>query len=414
MKEETAGRSCAEGGEGVRILIVGGGIAGVSAAEGARKTSPAAKITLATGESHLPYYRINLTRYLAGETDQAQLPLHPEEWYGNNGIELMRGSRLAGIDIDSSLARFEGEGDVAWDRLILATGSRPLVPPVPGTGLDGVTVLRTMDDAEMLIERCAICSECVVIGGGLLGLETAGALSARGIEVTLLEMSGRLLPRQLNEEASRILERHLASLGITLIENALTRRLEGDERVSAVVLEDGRRIPADFVVIATGVRPNADIARTAGLEVDQGIIVDDRMQTSIPGIYAAGDVAEHRGVNYGTWGPARSQGTTAGINAAGGKVEFAGIPPSSMLKVLGLDMFSIGSAGAKDAGQIEISGASGRSYRYFLFEDGRLAGSILLGDTTLSTRIKAAMEKGVDFSGLLSRGATPEDIAAAL
>jgi NAD(P)H-nitrite reductase large subunit len=223
------------------------------------------------------------------------------------------------------------------------------------------------------------------------------------MNVTLLEGHGWLLPRQLNKRSGELLESHVTSLGITLRKNARTREIVGDERVRGVLLEDGSTLPADLVIIATGVRSNSYLGRLIGLEVQRGIIVDDRLKTSHPDVFAAGDVAEHRGFTYGTWGPSQFQGTIAGMNAAGNPAEFAGIPRSNMLKVLGYDLFSIGQVLTEDASYELMDAEIDGKYFYFVFRDNHMLGAILLGDTTLSSDVKKIVEKQEDCSKILQQ-----------
>ena len=386
-----------------KIVIAGAGIAGVSAAEAARENAPEAEIVLLSKEEELPYYRLNLTRYLAGEVDTEYLPLHPEKWYRDNAIKLINGAELATIDTDKRTVNLRNGENTEYDRLILAIGSHPFVPPFPGANRENVTVLRTKADADFILSRCSRPAQCVVIGGGVLGLETAGGLARRGMDVTLLEGHGWLMPRQLNENAASSLERHAKAAGITLRKNARTKELVGDSSVRGVVLEDETVLPADLVVVTTGVRSNSYVARLSNIDVNKGIVVNNKLLSSAPDILAAGDVAEHQGTLYGTWGPSQFQGTIAGTNAAGGSAGFAGIPRSNMLKVLGYDMFSIGRITPEDGSYQILESTKDGNYQFFMFRDSRMEGSILLGDTSLSSRVKEAIETETDFSGALKR-----------
>ena len=385
------------------ILIAGAGIAGVSAAEAARENAPEARVILLSKEEELPYYRLNLTRYLAGEVDKKHLPLHPEEWYRDNAIELINGAELAAINTDKRMVTLRDGEDTDYDRLVIAIGSHPFVPPFPGANRENVTVLRTKADADFILSRCSRPIQCVVIGGGVLGLEAAGGLARRGMDVTLLEGHGWLMPRQLNENAAVSLERHASAAGITLRKNARTKELVGDTSVRGVVLEDETVLPADLVVITTGVRSNSYIARLSNIDVNKGILVNNKLRSSAPDILAAGDVAEHQGTLYGTWGPSQFQGTIAGINAAGGSADFAGIPRSNMLKVLGYDMFSIGRITPEDGSYQVLESTGNGDYQFFMFRDSHLEGCILLGDTSLSAGVKEAIETQIDFSEALQR-----------
>ncbi len=386
----------------IRVLIIGTGIAGVSAAESIRKASPSAPVQLVSIEKPYPYYRLNLTRLLAGEIDSGALPIHPESWYEENGFDLIRGVEVNELSHSDKVVRLTNEQKLTFDRLILAMGSHPFIPPVPGTHLDGVVTLRTAEDAQYILDSVGRGNECVVIGGGILGLETAGALSKRGATVSLFESHDFLMPRQLNRRASELMKKHLEKLGINLLENARTKEIAGDYRVREVLLESGDSIPAGLVIIATGIRPNTYLARKAELDVNRGILVNNYLETSFSDVYAAGDVAEHNGVVYGTWGVSQYQGNMTGLNALGKKLAFGGIPRSNTIKVLGVDLFSIGQFEPVDGSYLVKEDMVGDDFYHFLFHDGKLVGSILLGNTTIGPCIKKAIEGRVDFGHVLS------------
>jgi nitrite reductase (NADH) large subunit len=400
----------AQAGVKQKVVIVGAGIAGVSAAEALRKASSEAEIVLLSKEPYLPYYRLNLTRYLAGQVGTDSLDLHPADWYAERNIELVLEAELGTVDIEEKRLRLRDGTEHSYDKLILTVGSHPFVPPIPGANKENVTVLRTRTHADLILEACRGKPKCVCIGGGLLGLETAGALAGLGVDVTLLEGHGWLLPRQLNQVAGELLESYVTSLGISLRKHARAQEIVGDERAQGIICKDGATIPAELIVIATGVRSNSYLARMAGLDVNRGIIVNNTLQTSHPEVYAAGDAAEHRGVAYGTWAPSQFQGTIAGMNVGGQRAEFAGIPRSNMLKVLGYDLFSIGQILTEDASYEVIEDRLDGRYYYFVFRDSHMVGSILLGDTTLASGVKEAVEKGIDCAKVLQQGPECKDI----
>jgi len=385
---------------GMKVVVAGAGIAGVSAVEGVREASPDASITLVSQEE-LPYYRLNLTRFLAGEVAEKDLPVHPRSWYAQQKVDLKSGVSVTGIRPgDQALDLSDGTA-ASFDRLIITVGAHPFIPPIKGAYLDGSFAVRTVGDAKAIIERAQQGARCVCIGGGILGLETAGALAGRGVQVTLLEGHYSLMPRQLNRRAGELLGEFTRSRGIDLLLEAQTAEIVGPDRVTAVRLEDGTLIPADLVVITTGVRSNSYLARQAGLDVNHGIVVDNRLETSSTGIYAAGDVAEHRGICYGIWSAAQYMGKIAGLNAAGAEVEFVGIPMSNTLKVLGYDMFSIGRVEPADGAGRPIEEERDGNYCRFLFRDGKLIGAVLLGDISASGAVRKAVEDGESFSTLL-------------
>lgn len=395
------------------IVIIGGGIAGVSAAEAARAHAPDAQITLVSQEPEPPYYRLNLTRYLAGEITADALPVHPADWYAQQRIELLMGAEVTAIDRDGKRVSLKGRPPLTYDRLVLATGAHASVPPITGVHRKRIVTLRNCRDAEDILAGCREGTRCVVIGGGVLGLEVAGALALRKLQVTLLEGFDWLLPRQLNRAAGERLAQEARALGISLLCGSKVKELDGDEQVRSVVLESGQVLPADLVIITAGVRSNSYLARLAGLEVNAGVVVDQHLRSSDPAIYAAGDLSEFQGMVYGTWAPAQSQGVVAGSNAAGQELTFDGIPRSNSIKVIGADLFSIGQIHPADASYL-IFEEDGQDYSCFVFRDSLLKGAILIGDTSVASSIKKLIESQRSCSDLLATAHSAAAIKATL
>jgi len=393
-----------------KVVVVGAGIAGLAAVEAIRVASPDTDVTLISKENQPPYYRLNLTRYLAGEISETELLIKSQSWFEEHEIQLLLDAEVSKLNLSGKTVELNKNESVLFDKLILTVGAHPFMPPFPGAYRDGVVNLRTLADAKKILKSDLAGKKCTCIGGGLLGLETAGALARQGAEVTLLEGHGWLLPRQLNQIAGEILAGHVQSSGIKLRTNARTQEILGDERVRRVFLQDQSIIDTDLVVVATGIRSNSYLARTAGLDVNQGIVVDNLLKTSHPDVFAAGDVAEHHGLVYGTWAPAQYQGSIAGMNAAGANSEFGGIPRSNSLKVLELELFSIGQIEPMDGSYDTIEKQADEQYFRFVFHDSHLVGAILLGDAKLATQVKKTIEGKHDFSGLLTKRPAAGDV----
>ena len=380
-----------------RIVILGGGIAGLTAAAEARRQAPHTTITLVSREQSLPYYRLNLTRFLAGDIAESELQIESAQWFEEHAIEYMYAEATA-IDRERKQVHLRAGRQLGYDRLVLTNGAHPFIPPFPGATRDGVTVLRTLEDARTILRRLHPGIRVVCIGGGLLGLETAGALARQGAAVAIVEGFASLLPRQLPPRAGSMLQQRLEAQGMTVCCGETVKELAGDESVQGVLLESGRLLSADLVVVAAGVRPNSYLARQAGLTVHRGIVVDDRLISSDPSILAAGDVAEHRGTLYGIWPAGFAQGAVAGCNAGGGKAVFGTLAASTRIKVLDVDLFSCGQIHPEDASTTLYESEDDGVYRAIYCCDGQLTGAVLYGDTTGAGRLKEIIESGRQIS----------------
>jgi nitrite reductase (NADH) large subunit len=394
-----------------RFVIVGAGVAGVSAAEALREHAPNAEIILISKEDEVPYMRLNLTRLLAGEFAENNLPLHSQEWFEEHDIRLMRGVSADRIVLTEKAVHLDNGASIQFDKLIVATGSHPWVPPIPGTDLQNVFTVRTVEDVRRILNVVNPGTKVVCIGGGILGLETAGALAKQDADVTVLEAFEYLMPMQLNPEGSNVLTQHLSTLHIDVVTDAISDCIIGDRHVTGVHLKRGQLLPAEVVVITAGDRANTELLEEAGLTVKKGVLVDNFLRTTNPDIYAVGDVAEHDGVRYGAWSPALYMGKIAGMNAAGIPTEFGGIPRSHLLKVLGKPMLSIGTIKATDGSYRMIEDHADGGYRMFMFRDARFVGCLLIGKLKLMKPVRKAVQGRLDFKNLLTSETTAEEIA---
>ena len=278
-------------------------------------------------------------------------------------------------------------------------GSRAFVPPIEGFGLAGTGVLRKADDAvrvRSFAQRHA-CKRATIAGGGLLGLEAAYALHQLGIRTSVLERSPRLLTRQLDARAAELLKRYLEGLGLEIVTGAETQAVSGQGRLDAVHLKDGRVLDSELLLVAAGIEPNADLAKQAGLATNRGVLVNARMQTGDPHILAAGDIAEFEGQVPGLWPVAVAQAEIAADNAVGGTKLYDPVVPVTILKVVGIELTSIGrfeAAGSHEE-EIALEDASGR-YRKLVVADGRIVGAILLGFSKEVAAVRTAITRGFD------------------
>ena len=384
----------------MKLVMVGNGMAGVRALEELLKISPDLyDITVFGAEPHPNYNRIMLSPVLAGEQTLDQIVLNPLSWYERHGITLHLGTTVTTIDrARRQVIATRADGttiSASYDRLILATGSTPFIPPVPGHRLEGVIAYRDIADTEAMIEAARTRRHAVVVGGGLLGLEAANGLKLRGMEVTVVHLGAWLLDRQLDPTAGRLLQQALEARGLRFALQAQTEALLGDAqdgqagRVRALRLKDGREIAADLVVMAAGIRPNTALARSAGLLCDHdgrgGIRVGDTMQTVTDArIWAVGECASHRGIAYGLVAPLYEQARVLAAHLGEtGVGRYTGSQTATRLKVTGIDLFSAGDfMGDDDSEQILLSDPVDGVYRKLVLREGRLVGACLYGDTS--------------------------------
>ena len=363
----------------MHCVIIGNGVAGITAARALSEAG--AEVEIYTQEAHPYYPRPRLQSFLAEKIELEELPLYSAAWYEKRGIAVHLGIEVAELDPRVKQIILANGRRVSYGRLLLATGSRPFVPPIEGPDKGGVFTLRTIEDA-LAIKRWAEGSKrAVVVGGGLLGLEAARALMVLGLGVTVLEQGSYLLSRQLDAEGGALMRELIGSLGIEVALNACSQAILGDGQVTEVLLQDGRRIEGNLILISTGVRSNTRLAQDAGLEVNRGVIVDEHLQTNTEDVYAAGDVAEFRGRVYGIIPAAIEQARAAALNMLGEEAAYEGTIPSNTLQVMGIDCTSIGVVHPPEGdGYQELRKSEAQVYRKLVLKDGRLVGAILLGD----------------------------------
>jgi NADPH-dependent 2,4-dienoyl-CoA reductase/sulfur reductase-like enzyme/ferredoxin len=388
-----------------RLVVLGNGIAGSTAAEHARRLHPECEVHLVGLEPHRLYNRMAIPRLIYGRSAMQGLYLLPDDWHDQHHITSWLNTRARSIDLEGRTVALATGDELPYDRLVLALGSRSVVPEVPGIDLAGSFTLREADDAIAIrayVQRHDVTT-AVVAGGGLLGLETAYALQQVGVRVTVLERSPWLLRRQLDEPAARVVERYLEALGISILTDANVEEVVGDGRVEAVVLADGRRLGCELFLPCPGIAPNIELAREAGLEVGRGVVVDDHLRTSDPHVYAAGDVAEFGGRVDGLWPSSARQGEIAAVNAVGGDETYQPAPPTTLLKVVGIDVASIGRTEPSPSDTVlrDDRGDEAR-YRKVVVEDGRVVGAILVGHPRQVADFQAAVEEQRDLSDLFA------------
>ena len=366
----------------VSVVIVGGGIAAVTAADFVRRGHPDCEIHLVSRESHALYNRMGISRLVYGRSAMQGLYLLNEQWYDEHGVHAWLNTMAKRIDVRTQHVLLGTGEELPYDRLILAMGSSPMIPPTPGLDREGSFVLREAGDAMRM--RAYVqqhgCRRAVVAGGGLLGLEAAYSLHLLGLQVTVLERGDRLLSRQIDARCSEFVAQHFKNVGIELLTRAETDRVEGAPGVTAAILKDGRELPCDVFLTAIGVKPNIELARDAGIPVGKGVLVDDRMRTRTRWVYAAGDVAEHQGAVWGLWPVAVEQAEAAAVNALGGDMALTAETPATILKGVDLELFSIGKLTPSATDDVIVIDRPARmSYRRLVLAQGRVVGATVLG-----------------------------------
>lgn len=372
----------------INVVIIGNSAAGISAAENLCNLEPEAGITIVTEEKHFPYARCRVAEVVAGLADLSTIRYRSDSFYQKRGINLIRGARVASVDPTGRRISLGEKGELLYDRLLVAVGSRPVGAGVKGSELEGIFVLRSYDQAEIIGRKAATAGHAVVIGGGLVGLKAAYALRRRGLSrVTVVVKSSHLLMRQLDGESAAMVERELVGAGIDFIYglNPTGFAPKADlKSVGSVVLEDGRELPADLVLMAKGVRPNAELVREAGGEIGAGIKVNAFLETSLPGIFAAGDCIEVADLITGwrtpsaLWTLAVEQGRFAAYNIAGRHRAYP--QPLTRMNAAQFGKLPFISVGAIDEGEAFIAQrVTGGAYRKLAIREDRLVGFILAG-----------------------------------
>ncbi len=414
----------------MKFVVIGNGVAGITAARALSAPLPpkvgrieggGVEIEIYTQEAHHYYPRPRLQGFLAGEIGLEKLPLYPPAWYEKRGIAVHLGVEVVELDptakritLAACTERGRSNGrQVAYDCLLLATGSRPFIPSIEGVDKaasshvrsGGVFTLRTIEDALAIKRWAEGAKRAVIVGCGLLGLEVARALTVLGLEVTVLEHGPYPLRRQLDAEGGSLMRERIEAMGIGMALNASSQAILGDGQATGVLLQDGRRIKGDLILISAGVRCNVRLAQEAGLEVNRGVVVDERLRTSAEDIYAAGDVAEFRGRVYGIIPAALEQARVAAANMLGREqAEYRGTVSSSTLQVVGVDCTSIGIVHPPEGeGYQEFRKLEADVYKKLVLKDGRLVGAILLGDRKDVAPISRLIRKDADVSRYTER-----------
>jgi nitrite reductase (NADH) large subunit len=385
------------------LVVIGNGMAGMRTVEELLKLAPDMyRITVFGAEPHGNYNRILLSPVLAGEKTVDDIMLHTREWYAAHGITLHAGDPVVRIDRKRRTVEASSGLSVAYDRLLIATGSRPFIVPVPGHALPGVIGFRDLHDVDAMLAAARRGGRAVVIGGGLLGLEAANGLLRQGMEVTVVHLTASLMNQQLDPPAAELLRASLERRGLRILLNRQTAAIEGQERVEAVRFDDGQRLPADLVVMAAGVRPNVELAKAAGLHLERAIVVDDTLQTYDPRVYAVGECVQHRRSTFGLVAPIWDQARVCAAHLAGsGHRRYVQQATATKLKVTGVDLYSAGDiVGGEGSEDLVLRDRHGGVYKRLVVAGKRLTGAVLYGDVTDGPWYFDLIQKRTDISAM--------------
>jgi nitrite reductase (NADH) large subunit len=385
-----------------KLVLVGNGMAGVRCIEEILKLDPSGfEITIFGSEPHVNYNRILLSSILQGGTSFGDITLHDREWYERHHIHLYTGETVVEIDQHSQFVKTDQHRIVSYDQLIIATGSVPFSLPIPGADKQGVVTFRTIEDCQKIMEISKRSKNAVVIGGGVLGLEAAKGLLNLGMTVNVVHIGRYLMERQLDETAATMLQKELERQGMKFLLEKETKEIIGGTKANGIRFKDGTEVDADLVVMAAGVRPNVQLAKKNGIETNRAILVNDYMETSVPNIYAVGECVEHRGMIYGLVQPLYEQGKALAQRICGNEgLGYQGSVLSTQLKISGVDLFSVGIIHDKDSStqSIKIYDEMERVYKKVVFQDHKIIGAVLYGETKERTKLQDMILKHQDVS----------------
>jgi len=382
----------------LKYVIIGGGPAGIFAVEAIRRRDRSSPIVIVTDEGEIARSPVMLTYWIGGETLREGIRFRDPSWAEMNRVDLQLCRKAVALNTSTHNLLLDNGEEMPFDRLLIGTGSSPISLPIPGAGLKGVYSLRQLSDAEAILSAIPTLRQVLIIGGGFIGLKIASQLKERGVDVSILEKEGRLAPRMFDGKASLFLVNLLGRKGIRVETGVEVEDILGKAgRVDAVRMKDRRILPGQMVIQSVGVRPNTAFLVGSGITLEGGIPVNPRMETNVPGIYAAGDVAVTLDsltgdkVNNATWPAASRQGTVAGTNMAGGNVSYVHNLSLNAFHLCGVPVMAAGNSG-ESSGQVLVEEGAD-FYRKILLQDGRLTGFILIGKVSQAGSLLALMKK---------------------
>jgi len=383
------------------IIIVGNGVAGVTAARIIKNKNPQTKVSIYTDEPHNYYPRPRLYEILSGQAQPEDVYLFSEQWYTSKGINVHLNTKVTKIKTKQKQILLDDKTTVKYDKLLLANGAHPFIPPINGIETKGVFTLRSLQDALAIKQYAETTKKATVIGGGLLGLEFAYSLRTLGQQVTVVEMFQRLLPRQLDQDAAAMLKSKIEETGINVVLGAKTTEIRGKKTVKEILLDNNQTIAGDLVLLSAGIRPNTQLASMSGIHVNKGVLVNKHLQTSTNDVYAAGDITEFEGKLYGIIPVAIQQANIAANNmVTTEQINYEGTTPSNTLKIVGIDLTSIGIVNPEDKKYEELKKADPKQgiYKKLVLDNGIIVGAIIMGTTKCVASIKSLINQKTNIT----------------
>ena len=389
------------------IVIIGGGVAAINAVKAIRETDNEINIFIFQNEKYYPYYRLKLTKGLLDGLEAEKIMLQKKDWYELNNVKLFLDKEVIGIDTIKSEIILDDTSRFGYNKLLLANGSKNFMPPIDGIDMENVYTIRKLDNIREIKNSIYDKKTILNVGGGVQGIETAWSLNQHGKEAIIAEFQERLMPRQLDKRASEILKSAIEGFKTKVLLSTQIIKILGENKVKGVETKDGKIIDCDMVIFSVGIRANKELLENTEVKTNIGIVVNDRMETNIENIYAAGDVAELNGKIVGLWNIAIEQGKIAGYNIVGRHEVYNGVVPVTILNAFNIALFSMGEVDEKQCHQtITEESSDSLSYKRLFIKDNKIIGAIVIGDNKYSTLLKNAIEKKLELSNtdLLNAG----------
>lgn len=384
-----------------KIVIIGNGITAISAIKAIREADSDSEIYLIGEEKFYPYNRIRLSKSMLDDIEENKILLQKREWYEENNVKLLTNTKVVSVDIDKQEVLLSDSSRINYDKLLIASGASNRTPPIDGIDKHGVHTIRTLNDVLELKDDLVKVEQIIIIGGGIQGLETAWILHKNGKKVIIIELLPRLMPRELDSKASKILEDIITNKGIDIVTNASINQITGESKAEGVLVGETSQFKGDMIVYSTGVSPNIDFISDTKIKTARGIIINNKMETNVENIYAAGDVGEYKDRVSGLWNIAIAQGKTAGGNIVGKDSIYEEITPVVTLNAFDISLFSMGCIDENNSTRVLVDeNTKGNEYKKIFIKDNKVVGAIVIGDTRKSPLLKTAIEKEVPLDDL--------------